>query len=408
MPDSDQQQFEYQATNDAGEVITGQIAAESVLAAAQQLKERGLSVHSIQQRSTDNGAAEQYVAPSSMRGNGSFSSVDDRTLPLASHFEGIFEQRESLISALSAVQYELPPGPTRREIGKLIGDIRRAVSATDLSQTKTVVEWMPFLVSTSSAATGRWGDLITRSTSEIDRRRNRRRMIAYPFAIAAIGLLVLLFLCVYLLPTFAEMYDEFELELPWLTRSIFGMSDFVIHHPIGLLVSFAITLALTYGIFRLWTHYALTTRLLGVVISGDSHSVVAMSSLTGQLAELADAKLSLPDALWIAGQGCRHYHFKRVAEQLSQDVRDSTVPVRDCVAARHLPRNVVDALDAVPTPNVALLRELSTMYAKRADRRTDWASGAIAPAAIVFLGVLVGTIVVGLFMPMVDLIQQLT
>ncbi len=114
-----------------------------------------------------------------------------------------------------------------------------------------------------------------------------------------------------------------------------------------------------------------------------------MSSLTSQLAELLSIDVSLPDALWIAGQSCRHYHFKNVAEQLARQAHDSLVPLRESPVAHNLPANVIRALEAGPggKPNLALLRELSAMYGDRANQRVDWSTGAIAQFAIVSFSV---------------------
>jgi type IV pilus assembly protein PilC len=135
-----------------------------------------------------------------------------------------------------------------------------------------------------------------------------------------------------------------------------------------------------------------------------------MSSLTRQLAELLSIDVSLPDALWIAGQSCQHYHFKNVAEQLARQAHGSLVPLRESPVAHNLPANVIRALEAGPggKPNLTLLRELSVIYGDRANERVDWSSGAIAQFAIIFLGITVGFVVIALFSPLVSLVSSLS
>jgi type II secretory pathway component PulF len=66
------------------------------------------------------------------------------------------------------------------------------------------------------------------------------------------------------------------------------------------------------------------------------------------------------------------------------------------------------ALKTEPTPNTALLRELSAIYADRVHHRMDWATGAFAQLAVVTLGCVVGFMVVVLLTPLFSLISALS
>jgi type II secretory pathway component PulF len=135
-----------------------------------------------------------------------------------------------------------------------------------------------------------------------------------------------------------------------------------------------------------------------------------MSSLTGQLAELLSIDVSLPDALWIAGQGCQHYHFKNVAEELAREAHRGTARLSESPIAHNLPSNLLHALQAGPDggPCIPLLRELSAMYGDRVSQRVDWSTGAMAQFAIVAIGVAVALIVIAVFSPLVSLVSALS
>jgi type IV pilus assembly protein PilC len=153
----------------------------------------------------------------------------------------------------------------------------------------------------------------------------------------------------------------------------------------------------------------MTTRLFGSAVSGNSSNVSAMSSLTGQLAELLQIGVSRPDAIWIAGHGCENYYFKKAAEQLARDAYSQDRPLSDSPAARTFPANVILALDVGDgRPSIGLLRELSAMYAQRVYRRVDWSTGAVAQISIVLLGAIVAFLVIALFLPLVTLISGLS
>jgi type II secretory pathway component PulF len=57
---------------------------------------------------------------------------------------------------------------------------------------------------------------------------------------------------------------------------------------------------------------------------------------------------------------------------------------------------------------VRLLREIGACHADRARNRLSWARGAFQPIAICIIGAAVGLVAVALFLPLVDLINNLS
>ncbi len=209
--------------------------------------------------------------------------------------------------------------------------------------------------------------MVAHASRESENRSQRRRLLAYPIVLLLIAMAVFALLCIVVVPIFASMFAEFGLILPVPTVMLVFVADLVQHHPIRFVLLVALLVGVVLGVARFWIRYAMTTRVLGVFAAGNSASVSAMSSLTSQLAELLSIDISLPDALWIAGQGCGHYHFKSVTEQLARDAYDGTARLSQSPVAHHLPANVIHALQAGPDgqPSIALLRELSAMYSDR-------------------------------------------
>jgi type IV pilus assembly protein PilC len=324
----------------------------------------------------------------------------------------LIDRREVLIPALAALAEELPGGHARRETRQLITQLRAATSGADLRRSKEAVRWLPLLASgsTDEPNTPRLGALIAQASRESENYNQRRLLLAYPLTLLVIVLLVSAFLCTIVVPTFGGMFREFGLRVPLSTRIVMTVADQVLNNPIGVMIRGVLMLAAIVGLASLWTHFAMTTRVFGTFVAGNSASLMAMSSLTSQLAELLSINVALPDALWMAGQGCRHYYFKQVAEQLARDAYDGTDPLSDSPVAHRVPSNLIRALQPGSNgpPNIPLLRELSAIYGERARGRIDWFSGGMAQLAIVATGVIVAFIVLALFSPLVSLISGLT
>ena len=390
----------FEAKNEDQHTVSEEIRAESVSEALQQIEARGLSVLSIRQVDADAGFSPEATRSAMPSGD---------SLSLEGHFESALRRRDVLIPALKALADDMPAGRPRSEMRNVVSALQDAKSTTELRRSDIIVQWLPLLSSgfSSETTTQQLGDLIAHAARESENRRQRRRLLAYPIIVALLAFSVVVFISALVVPIFSSMFREFGLHLPAPTRLVVFLGEEMRDHPIRFFGSAALIALACYGLIRWWVRLALTTRLFGMFTSGNSANVSAMSSLTGRLAELLSIGISLPDALWIAGQGCRHHHFQLVAQQLARDAhlgRVSESPV-----AHNLPANVLSAMDGVQgEPNVPLLRELSSMYEQRISERVEWSTGIVAQFAIIAIGVAVGFVVIALFMPLVSLISGLS
>lgn len=358
--------YSYQAQNQNGETVSDQVDAQSVAEALQQLESRGLTILSISQ--IDSGVIPLVSKSFATQPNYDRPSLED-------HFESAFHRRNILIPALTALADDMPAGRARAEMQKVVESLQGAKSTTELRRSDVVVQWLPLLSSgfSSETTTHQLGDLIALASRESENRRQRRRLLAYPIAVALIAFTVVAFISAMVVPIFSSMFREFGLRLPPPTLAVVFIGEQLRDHPVRFFGTVALAALAIYGLVRLWVRLALTTRVFGMFTSGNSANVSAMSSLTGRLAELLSIGISVPDALWIAGQGCHHHHFQLVAQQLARDAHIGRVS--DSPVAHNLPANVLAAIHGADgKPNVQLLRELSLMYGERVNERVDWST----------------------------------
>ena len=320
-------------------------------------------------------------------------------------------RREVLIPALDALSSELPAGQPKRELQQVAKQLDSARDAADLTTSVELMRWLPLLLSGfSDDSTTRLTDLVAYASEESQNRRERRRLLAYPLVLLLLTFLVFAFLCLTVVPTFGVAFKEFGLRIPTPTRIVLFFADQMQDNMPRFLITVIAIAAAIYGLARLWTHFSLTTRLFGVLAAGNSANVSAMSSLTSQLADLLSVDVSLPDALWIAGNGCQHYQYKRVAEQLARHAHSDAESLSESPVAHQLPANLIFALQAGDDgdPSVPMLRTLSAIYRERASSRVDWSTGAMTQLAIVLLGLAIGFVVLALFSPLVSLVSGLS
>ncbi len=336
--------------------------------------------------------------------------MTNEPIKLDDQYQAALDRRHTLVPALTALAEEMPMGKAKSEIRQLTRSLSEAEFAMDLRHSKVATRWLPLLVTGLSTASSarRLSDLVAHTSQECENRRQRQTLLAYPMLVMALASAVFLMLCALVVPTFSNIFVEFDIETPAATRFVCFISDQLLAHPILLLISISALIAAVYGLFRLWVHFALTTRFFGFATAGNSANVTAMASLTRQLAELLSIDVSLPDALWIAGNQCQQRHFRNAAQHLARDAHRGSLS--ESIAARNFPGNMILALEAGPSggPSVAMLRELSDIYADRVAKRVDWSTGAVAQATLVAVGVMIGFFMLALLAPLTSLITSLS
>lgn len=400
-------EYIFHAVDQDGQSVSGEIVAASVAEGVASLESRGLTIQSISTAAYPNiriVPAASTAADSVDRTHAPESSLDRL-------FDSAIEHRDTLVPALRALASELPAGQTRHEIEQLIQNVLSVNSGVELRHSPIAIRWLPLLATgfSDDATSRRVSDLIEYASRDSQIRAEQRRLLAYPIVVMFTLWFVLSLLCLIVVPTYEKMFSDFGMNLPAPTLALVGITRQFQFHPLRTILIVVVAAATVYAIVRLWTHFALTTRLFGSLIAGNSPAVGAMSSLTGQLAALLQIGVPVSDALWIAGQGCEHHYFQRAAEQLARDSYARPASLSQSGVASVFPRNMIHALELGDRPScVALLRELSSLYAQRVHRRVDWSTGAIAQISIVILGIAIGFIVISLLMPLLNLITALS
>ncbi len=135
----------------------------------------------------------------------------------------------------------------------------------------------------------------------------------------------------------------------------------------------------------------------------------AVARFSRFMADLLDAGLSMPDALRIAGFTVNHSRLQRSAWRMANQL-ETTRRYSESLQPLPLTTTMFHALSAdVSAPTrVRLLRDISACHAERVRIGLSWASGIVEPLGIVFVGFVVGTVVLALFIPLVKLIEGLS
>lgn len=239
----------------------------------------------------------------------------------------------------------------------------------------------------------------------------RARLIAacvYPVMLLAVGGGVIMFLLLFVLPRFAGILDGLGNDLPWASRLLIQFGQTAGAHPFAVLGGLALLL---FAGFALWRHEPLRQRLQAALWTlpglGPRLRVLALARLYRSLAMLLASGVPVLASLrivedvvaapWrpaVAAAAAQIESGQRLSEAL--EAQDLATPV-----ARRMVR-VGERSGEVP----AMLERAAAFHDEEAARLTELLTRAINPALMLIMGVLIGGIIVLMYLPIFQLVEQ--
>jgi type IV pilus assembly protein PilC len=249
-------------------------------------------------------------------------------------------------------------------------------------------------------------DFFKESRRADELRRQWWLAVAYPLVILSVAGVVLTLLSILVVPVFVPIFREFNLRLPLLTEVSVTVASWLARLWPLLLIGFVLLFG---GLIFVSIRWPLrTTGIVGRLpaLFGGATTLARFSQF---LADLLEAGLSVPDSLRVAGFLTSRRKLQTAAWRLADQLEF------DAGAAQHIqpPPATVTVFHAlrseIPTASrIRLLREISLAHADRARLRLSWVRGFIEPVTILAVAMVVGTLVVAMFLPLIKLIQGLT
>ena len=233
----------------------------------------------------------------------------------------------------------------------------------------------------------------------------------YPIVVLVAAIGITAFLLVTVIPKFQQVFEDMMggAELPALTQFVISASEYVKNN--GLVV-----LAVVVGIFVLMKIIGRTAKgaflfdvlALKMPVTGTLVQRTAVSRLTRTLGTLLSSGVPILQSLVIV----RDTSGNRVIAKAIQDVHDAvkdgegvTKPLSQCWVFPPMVISMVEVGEETGALADMLTRVADT-YDDEVDNAVAGMTAAIEPALIIVLALVVGTIVMAMFLPMIKIIQN--
>lgn len=391
--------FNYQARTQKGEVYAGQIEASSKEAAAALLRGRGLYVTFL----------EEATAPIYAKRIVLFEKIGKKDLVMFSRQLAImFKSKVPLIEALEVLSSQTKNVDFKEKILKISEKVE---GGTAFSQALALYPkiFSPFYIAMvkSGEVSGKLSEVLDYLADHQEREYHltskAKGALIYPCLILLVILLVIILLVVFVIPNLVVIFETSGQELPLPTQAVIALADF--SRKWGWLVLAIMAVA----IFSLIRYYATPQGkaffdkiFLKVPIFGPFLKMVYLSRFAENLSTLIAGGLPIVQSLGVVGDIIGNTSYKEAILTAADEVRKGEMISSTLNRFPELfpPVFVQMVLVGEKTGTVdTTLMNIVDFYQKEVDRAIDNILSVMEPVLIVFLGLVVGGIMLSILMP---------
>ncbi len=234
----------------------------------------------------------------------------------------------------------------------------------------------------------------------------------YPIAVLVVAIGILSILMVKVVPKFKEVFEGGLLEgrqLPAWTRFVMGVSDTVTKNlPVVLIVLAAVVVMFLVFVRTKFGRHAFDKFKLKVPVIGQVVSKVAISRFSRTLGTLVSSGVPILQALTIVKETAGNVVVSNAVGAVHESVKEGETITAPLEASGVFPPMVVSMVDVGEQTGALpeMLLKIADNYDEEVDNAVAAMTSLLEPIMIVFLAVVVGSIVIAMFLPLIDLITH--
>lgn len=247
---------------------------------------------------------------------------------------------------------------------------------------------------------------------DVELRRKVKAALTYPMIVVTFALLVVLLLMTFILPKFIEMFDDLGIkDLPGPTAFLDGISKFIItkwYWGIAIVVVTVVALK-TFGKTKVGRKLLDRAKLKAPVFGSLTHKV-ALSRFARTLSTLLSSGVPILSAMETVAGTVDNEIISDAIYSARTAIREGEQIAEPLARSRMFPPMVVQMI-AIGQESGALdpmLAKIADFYEDEVDAALSSLTASIEPVLIVFLGGMVGFIVISLFLPLIAIIDKLS
>jgi type IV pilus assembly protein PilC len=398
--------YTYRGTNRAGTTVSGEVTAGSKAELQNLLRRQQITATKMSEK------GKEFNLPTFGAGvkakelaifTRQFSVMIDAGLPLVQCLEILASQQENktfqkvLTGTRSAVEGGSTLSAAMRQYPKVFDALY--VNMVEAGETGGILD-----------------TILQRLSSYIEKNVKLQRAVksalVYPVGVLTIAAGVIILLLWKVVPIFGTLFAGLGVTLPLPTRIVIGASNFV-----GSIFGFLIVVAVAGFVFaiKVWYgtpqgRYVLDATILKLPVLGILMRKIAVARFTRTLGTLISSGVPILEGLDITARTSGNAVVERALQKVRRSLEEGkslTEPLRDAAIFPGMVTQMISVGEQTGAMD-AMLQKIADFYEDEVDAAVKDLLTALEPIMIVFLGVVVGGVVISMYLPLFSLIGELS
>ena len=390
--------FRYNGRTRAGVMQRGEIEANTRDMAAAVLRQRQIIATSIRPKPKDisikipgfGGKVGEHDIVIFTR---QFATMIDAGLPLVQCLDILANQCENKVFATV--------------IGRIKADVESGDSFADALRRHPKV-FSDFYVNMIEAgeAGGILDTILARLAVYLEKARALKSKVksalVYPSAIIFIAVVVIVFMLIYVIPVFAQMFEDFGGTLPGPTRLVLFLSEFVQSYILYAIPAVVVGIWLFKRFYKTPKGRLLVDSLaLKIPVFGPLIQKVSVAKFTRTLGTLVASGVPIIDGLDITARTAGNKVVENAVLATIASIKEGQTIAEPLSKQAIFPPMVVQMIEVGENAGAldTMLNKIADFYDEEVDNAVEALTSLLEPALMVFLGIVIGFMLIAMYLP---------
>lgn len=404
-------QFSYQAIDALGKKSQGYVDAPDQVTASKQLRQRGLTPLKLK----EGGKVSKGNAEISIPGVGGGVKAKDLTL-FSRQFATMIGSGLTILRSLMILEEQVQSKNLKRILGDISSDIEGGRSLSEAMEKHPKAFDRLFVSMVRAGEVGGVLEMtLQRIASSLEAREALKRKVksamTYPTVVLIFAILAAIGMILFLVPIFTKMYADLDSELPGITQFLVNLSETGKSKP------FLIPIPIVVPIFAFkgWTGTEVGRRqwdrikLRLPMRIGPIVQKVSLARFSRTLSSLIASGVPMMQAVQVTGDTSGNSVIEDAMDDIIRSIeegRSFSEPL-----GRHpiFPSMVIQmaAIGEETGQMDAMLEKVAEFYEDEVDAAIKSLTSIVEPIMMIFVGGIVGFIIIALYMPMFALFDKI-
>lgn len=400
-------QFQYKARDEKGILHQNLVSAESIEAAKSQLSDKGLWIIELEKVKDNKTAFLDFELDgilSEIMGVG----LKDLVI-FCRQFAALVNAGVAMMRSLNILALQTENPKLAKVLKQIKTDIEQGISLSEAFAKYPDIFDRLFI---SMIKAGETGGVLDEALNRIALfMENRAKLSAkiksamtYPAVVSVFAVIIFFVMLTVILPKFSEIFSRLGSELPAYTQFLINMSTFL-RSPASFLVIISFG-TIGYGFKRIYSlergKYFFDKLFLGFPIVGNLLQKVAVARFTRTFGTLIKSGVPILNSLEIVEESSGNAVLAKAVREVKEEVKQGGMIHKQLEKSEIFPP-MVTSMIAVGEETGELdlmLTKIADFYDSEVEAGVESLTSLLEPIMMVFLGGMVGAVIVGMYLPM--------